>query len=63
MMGQISGILFIFGMDSFKSPATGSMTLSLVVLIVLMLLGLVLSFFLKEPKTVITENEKAGITA
>jgi MFS-type transporter involved in bile tolerance (Atg22 family) len=63
MMGQISGILFIFGMDSFKSPATGSMTLSLVVLIVLMLLGLVLSFFLKEPKTVITENDKAGITA
>jgi hypothetical protein len=39
------------------------MTLSLVVLIVLMLLGLVLSFFLKEPKTVITENDKAGITA
>jgi len=63
MMGQISGILFIFGMDSFKSPATGSMTLSLVVLIVLMLLGLVFSFFLKEPKTVITENDKAGITA
>ena len=60
MMGQISGILFIFGMDSFKSPQTGSMTLSLVVLIGLMVLGLVLSFFLKEPKTVITESDKAG---
>jgi cyanate permease len=63
LMGQISGILFIFGMDSFKSPQTGSMTFSLVVLIGLMVLGLVLSFFLKEPKTVITESEKAGNAA
>ncbi|MGD0878584.1 MAG: MFS transporter [Anaerolineales bacterium] len=63
MMGQISGILFIFGMDSFKSPQTGSMTLSLVGLIALMVLGLVLSFFLKEPKAVITESDKAGKTA
>ncbi len=39
------------------------MTLSLVVLIGLMVLGLVLSFFLKEPKTVITESEKAGSAA
>jgi cyanate permease len=60
LMGQISGILFIFGMDSFKSPQTGSMTLSLLALIVLMAFGLLLSFFLKEPKTVITESEKAG---
>jgi MFS family permease len=63
MMGQISGILFIFGMDSFKSPQTGSMTPSLVVMIGLMALGLVFSFFLKEPKTVITESEKAGSAA
>jgi MFS family permease len=56
LMGQISGIIFILGMDSFKSPATGSMTLSLVVLIVLMILSLVLSFFLKEPKTLLTES-------
>jgi LPXTG-motif cell wall-anchored protein len=48
-------------MDSFKSPQTGSMTLSLVVLIGLMLVGLVLSFFLKEPKVIITESEKAGL--
>jgi hypothetical protein len=39
------------------------MTLSLVGLIMLMLLGLVLSFFLKEPKTVITESDKAGNAA
>ena len=63
LMGQISGIIFIFGMDSFKSPGTGSMTLSLVVLIVLMVLALVLSFFLKEPKTLLTESAKSGDAA
>ncbi|MGA2490220.1 MAG: MFS transporter [Anaerolineales bacterium] len=58
LMGQISGILFIFGMDSFKSPTTGSMTLSLVILIVLMVLGLGLSFLFKEPKVLLTESAK-----
>ncbi len=63
LMGQISGIVFIFGMDSFKSPGTGSMTLSLIVLIVLMVLSLVLSFFLKEPKTLLTEAVKQADAA
>jgi MFS family permease len=63
LMGQISGIVFIFGMDSFKSPVTGSMTLSLVVMIVLMVLSLVLSFFLKEPKTLLTESVKPADAA
>jgi len=48
LMGQISGILFILGMDSFKDPATGSMTTSLLVLAGLMILGLLLSTRLKE---------------
>lgn len=48
LMGQISGIAFIFGMDSLKSPDTGSMTMSLVILIGLMLLGLLLCTRLKE---------------
>jgi MFS family permease len=56
LMGQISGIVFIFAMDSFKSPTTGSMTLSLIVLIGLMVLCLILSAFLKEPKTLLTES-------
>jgi MFS family permease len=50
LMGQISGILFIFGMDSFKDPATGSMTLSLIVLIGLMFLGLIVATRLRESK-------------
>jgi MFS family permease len=48
LAGQISGIAFIFGMDSLKSPATGSMTLSLVILIGLMVLGLLLCTRLAE---------------
>jgi MFS family permease len=58
LMGQISGIVFIFGMDSFKSPLTGSMTPALVVLIVLMALSLLLSIRLKE-SALMTEQENA----
>jgi len=48
LMGQISGIAFIFGMDSFKSSLSGSMTNPLIVLIGLMVLSLLLSTRLKE---------------
>ena len=48
VMGQISGIIFILAMDLLKSPETGSMNLSLVILIGLMLVGLLLSTRLKE---------------
>jgi sugar phosphate permease len=57
LIGQISGIVFILGMDSFKSPQTGSMTLPLVALIGLMVLSLFLSTKLRE--SVLTA-EKAG---
>ncbi len=55
MMGQISGIAFILGMDAFKSPETGSMRLPLLVLIGLMGLALLLTTRLKEPKIFLTE--------
>ena len=48
LMGQVSGIAFILGMDSFKVPATGSMTPSLLVLIGLMVVGLVVATRLHE---------------
>jgi MFS family permease len=48
LMGQISGIVFIFGMDGLKSPETGSMTLSLVVLMGLMVLAVLLCTRLRE---------------
>jgi cyanate permease len=48
LVGQISGIAFIFGMNSLKSTLTGSMTRSLVMLIGLMVLSILMSFRLKE---------------
>jgi MFS family permease len=48
MMGQVSGIAFIFGMDSMKSSQTGSMTRSLVVLIILMVISILMSLRLSE---------------
>jgi ACR3 family arsenite efflux pump ArsB len=55
-MGQVSGIVFIVGMDSLKSVETGSMTLPLVILIVLMILSLLLSTRLKEAQTLLTDS-------
>jgi len=48
LMGQISGIAFIIGMDVFKSARTGSMTLPLVGLTGLMVLSLILCIRLRE---------------
>jgi len=48
LMGQVSGIAFIFGMDSFKDSVTGSMTGPLIVMIVLMTLSFILSTKLRE---------------
>ncbi len=56
LMGQISGIAFIFGMDSFKSAQTGSMTMPLVVLIVLMVLSILVSTQLKESSLISKES-------
>jgi len=56
LMGQISGIAFIFGMDSLKSSLTGSMTRSLVVLICLMVLSILMSLRLKE-STILNKEE------
>jgi cyanate permease len=48
LMGQTSGIAFIFGMDMFKSSVTGSMTIPLLVLIGLMVLSFLSSTRLRE---------------
>jgi len=56
LMGQISGIAFIFGMDSFKSAQTGSMTMPLVVLIALMVLSILVSTQLKESSLISKES-------
>jgi sugar phosphate permease len=51
LMGQISGIAFIFGVDTLKSPDTGSMTVPLIVLIGLMIVSLLLCTRLREATT------------
>ena len=56
LMGQISGIAFIFAMDIFKSPKTGSMTLPLTVLIGLMVVGILVSTQLRESSLMSKEN-------
>jgi len=48
VMGQISGIVFIFGMDMLKAPGTGSMTTSLLMLIGLTIISIMLCAMLKE---------------
>jgi MFS family permease len=56
LMGQISGIVFILGMDSLKSPETGSMTFPLIILTTFMILGLIFCTRLKEAMTSMTQN-------
>jgi MFS family permease len=58
LMGQVSGIAFIFGMDSLKSASTGSMTRSLVFLIALMVLSILMSVRLKESVILSREKDK-----
>jgi len=58
LAGQISGIAFIFAMDSFKSPLNGAMTIPLGVLIGFMLFSLILSLRLKESPLMTTKAIK-----
>jgi FLVCR family MFS transporter 7 len=52
MMGQVSGIAFIFGLDLFKSKVDGSMGKPLLVLIALMVISILVSLKLKESKLI-----------
>ncbi|MCX7031648.1 MAG: MFS transporter [Spirochaetes bacterium] len=57
VMGQVSGIVFIFAMDALKA-ADGSMTISLIVLIGLMVASVLLSLFLGESPIAKTDHGK-----
>lgn len=56
LMGQISGVIFIFGMDMFKSPSTGSMDVSMIVLIILLILNVLICTRLKESKLMLSND-------
>lgn len=51
LAGQISGIIFIFGMDMFRTE-NGSMTPFMLIFIGLMLINVVLCMFIKESKMI-----------
>ncbi|MGB7296574.1 MAG: MFS transporter [Candidatus Aminicenantales bacterium] len=48
VMGQVSGIIFIFGMDALKSPESGGMTNSLLILAVLTVIAAILAGLVGE---------------
>ncbi len=59
LAGQVSGIIFIFGMDALKSPATGSMAEPMAILIVLMVLTAAICLMLRDPQSL----RKAKLTS
>jgi MFS family permease len=61
MAGQVSGILFILGMDAFKSSATGSMAGSMMVFIALTAIVIALTAFLDESTMVRAESERVTV--
>lgn len=58
LVGQISGIAFIFAMDIFKSPISGSMEKPLIFLIILMIISIFISLFLRESSFLHNKIEK-----
>jgi cyanate permease len=58
LAGQISGIAFIFGMDSFKDKITGSMTQPLIIMIILTIFSLIVTTQLKESPFMAENKDK-----
>jgi sugar phosphate permease len=60
LAGQISGIIFIFAMDKFRDPVTGSMTPSMIAFLVMMIISTVLAAtFMKESPMIMSATEPA----
>jgi MFS family permease len=55
--GQVSGIIFIYLMDMFKNPVTGSMTASMIVFLVLMIGSALAALAMKESPMIMTQTE------
>jgi len=60
LVGQISGIAFILGMDRFKDPVTGSMAGSMAAIVGLFAVCLALALFLREPVRPASAARTAG---
>jgi len=59
LAGQISGIIFIFAMDKFRSPVTGSMTPFMIAFLVLMIVSALAAAFMKESPMIMSATELA----
>jgi MFS family permease len=55
--GQVSGIIFIFAMDKFRNPVTGSMTPFMIAFLVLMIVSALAAVFMKESPMIMTQTE------
>lgn len=58
LSGQISGVIFIYGMDLFRSGTTHAMTPFMLVFIVLTVLNVVFGSLLKESQLITVSEEK-----
>jgi len=58
LMGQISGIAMILGMDMFKSPVNGSMFRPMIFLIIIMFMRILISLKLKESVLMKQQHDK-----
>jgi hypothetical protein len=56
LAGQVSGIVFILGMDWFRTPS-GSMKPFLIVMVVLSVLNVILALRMKESSLVKSDHE------
>jgi MFS family permease len=60
LMGQISGVVFIFGTDALKDPMTGSMTRPLLLQAALIAVAIVLAVALRESPVAAKRDGGAG---
>jgi cyanate permease len=58
LMGQISGIALIFGMDAFKDPTTGSMQMPMMVMLGLLFILIFITLFLRESSIATTKKDE-----
>jgi sugar phosphate permease len=62
LSGQISGIVFIYAMDRFRDPVTGSMAPFMIAFLVFMVLSAVAAAFMKESPMILSAAELAEKT-
>jgi MFS family permease len=62
LSGQVSGVIFIYGMDAFRTATTHSMTPFLIVFIVLGILNLLVGSLMKEsPLIGMSEDNRTDV--